>query len=72
MPLDHLALVAREPGPLGTIKSGKIVLSRLSHPGHCTDSRLKHTPSLLMKRVHSLVLEFQPEGVKLSITVIIS
>lgn len=77
MPLQCLALDAggRAAGVLGSPRiatTGETDCGRLPPPGHCTDSRLKHTPSLLVKRVHSLVLEFQPEGVKLSITVIIS
>lgn len=46
-PLDHLALVARGtnlPRPHRSVMIGKIVLGRLSHPGHCTDSRKKNYP----------------------------
>lgn len=75
MPLDHLALAARGaciPEPPGAITIGKTVLGRLPHIGHCTNSRLKHNSSLLVKKVCLLVLELQPEKVKLSIIAVIT
>ena len=52
-PLDHLALVVRGtnlPRPHRSVMIGKIVLGRLSHPGHCTDSRKKIIHSLPVKK----------------------
>ena len=52
-PLDHLVLVARGtnfPGPHRSVMIGKIILGRLSHPGHCADSRKKITHSLPVKK----------------------
>lgn len=46
-------LVARKaciPGPHETITIGKTVLGRISHPGHCTDSRWKHKLSACEKK----------------------
>ena len=40
----------------------KTVLGRLLPPGHSTHNRLKHTPSLSVKKAYLLVLELQPEG----------
>ena len=45
-----------------TVMSGETVLGRLSPPGHCSDNGLEHTPSLLVKKVYSLVLALQPKG----------
>ena len=49
-PLDHLALEASgacTPRSHRTVTIRKTVLRRLSSPGHCTDSRLKHTTVFL-------------------------
>lgn len=65
MPFDLLALVARGvcvPRAHKTIIIRKTVLDRLPHPEYCTDSRLKHIPSLPVKKAHLIVLELQPEG----------
>lgn len=46
MHLDYLALVARGacvPGAHRTVAIGERVLGRLRSPGHCIDSRLRHT-----------------------------
>lgn len=43
-----------------TIREG--VLGRLPSPGHCTDSGLKHSPSLSVKEAYLLVLELWPQG----------
>ena len=53
MPLDHLALWARgacDPEFHGTVTIRETVLGRLPLLGHCTDSRLRHTPVFLSKR----------------------
>lgn len=51
MPLDHLSLVARRTAFLyRTIIIAKTVLGRLLYTGHYTDSRLKHIPSLSVKK----------------------
>lgn len=65
MSLDHLALVARVacvPGPHRTVVLEKIVLGRLPYPWHGVDSRLKHFPSLPVRKVDLLVLTLHPEG----------
>lgn len=65
MQVDHLVLEAREScisGPHGTETIGKIVLIMMIPKGHCTDSRLKHIPSVSLKRAYLLVLELKPEG----------
>ena len=65
MPLDHLALVAREACVLGSQKIVTIrekVLNRLQTPGHCTDNRLKENPSLFVNKACLLLLELQPKG----------
>lgn len=46
MPLNHLALVAREVcilGSHGTVAIEETVLDRLPSPGHFADRRLRHT-----------------------------
>lgn len=61
IPLDCLALVAREacvPGSHETVTIVETVLSRLPHPGHRTDTRLKHSPRLSVKEAYLLVPEF--------------
>lgn len=51
MPLDYLSLVARRTVFLyRTIIIAKIVLGRLLYTVHYTDSRLKHIPSLSVKK----------------------
>lgn len=35
---------------------------QVTTPGHHTDSRLKHNPSLLLKQAYLLSLELNPEG----------
>lgn len=53
MYLDHLSLVAKGTGIPGfhrTIMMRKKVFGRLPFSGHCTTSRLKHIPSLPVKR----------------------
>lgn len=65
MPLDCLMLVAKEAGIPelhGNVTVGKTVLGRPPHPGHCTDSRLKHDSSLPGKKAYLLSLELLPEG----------
>lgn len=65
IPLACLALVARGasiPESQGTITITEIVLGQPPPPGHCADSRLKHTPRLSVKEACFLVLELQPEG----------
>lgn len=64
-PLDHLALEARGsciPGSHGTRTIRDSVLGRLLPSGHCTDSRLKHTPSLAEKEAYLLVRSFGLTG----------
>lgn len=59
--LDWLALVTRGPylpGFQRTIEIRKIVLGRLPFPGHCTESRMRHTPSPSVKEASLLILEF--------------
>lgn len=62
-PLDFLVLRARAsvPGLHGTITIRKTVLAKLPPLRHCIDSRLKHTPSIPVKKNNLLVLELQPE-----------
>lgn len=64
LPLDHLALVVRGAcsWPHRTLTTGKTVLGRLAPPGPCTDSRLKHTSSLLGKDSYLLFLELPPQA----------
>ena len=66
MPLKHLALVgkgARIAGSHRTVTIREIVLGRLPPPGHCTDSRRKHAPTLSIKKTPIFfVLGPQPEG----------
>lgn len=53
MHLDHPSLVAKGAGIPGlhrTIMMRKKVFGRLPFSGHCTNSRLKHIPSLPVKR----------------------
>lgn len=50
------------PASLETITIGETVLSRLSPPGHQTDSSLKHTSSLSVRKAYLYVLKLQPEG----------
>lgn len=60
MPLDYLTLVARGASvlrPSEIITSRDIIFGRLPPPGHCTDSKLKHTPSLSVKKDYLLVLQ---------------
>lgn len=48
-PLDYQALVASEAcisGSYGITAIGKMAVGRLPPPGHCTDSRTRHTPCL--------------------------
>ena len=63
-PSDHLALEAGGLvflGPMG-LTIGETVLGRLPLPGHCTDSKLKHTPRLSEKEAYMLVQELWSEG----------
>jgi len=60
---EYLALVAGGvciSGPHGS-ETVAAVLGRLPPPGHCTDSRMKHITSFLMKKAYLLVLQIQPE-----------
>lgn len=55
IPLDLLALVARgclHAWPHGTVTIRKTVLGWVPHPGNCSDVRLKHTPSLPVKKAY--------------------
>lgn len=64
-PLDCLTLVARETYVFEsheTLTIEETVLGILPLAGHCTDSRLKHTPSVSVKEAYLLVLELWPEG----------
>ena len=61
MPVEYLALVTRGAcvsGPHGTETIGESVLGRLPPPKHCTESRLKHTLSLPVKKTYLLVQIF--------------
>ena len=49
-------------GSTGLEQLGETVLGRLPAPGHCPDSRLKHTPSLSVKETSLLDWELWPEG----------
>ena len=65
MPFDHLALEAK--GGLSSwfhvaVKIKETAFGWLLPLRHYTDSRLKHTLSLPVKRAHLLVLELQPKG----------
>ena len=54
-------LVARDvPGSPRTVTIRDTVLGRLPLPGHCTDSGLKHSPSLSVKESCLPVLELWP------------
>lgn len=56
--LNFLALEAREaciPGSHGTGTIRETVPGRLPLPGCCTDSKLKHTPSISEKEAYLLV-----------------
>lgn len=64
-PLDHLALEARGaciPGSHGNVTIRDSILGRLPPSGHCTGSRLKHTPSLAEKAAYLLVHSFGLRG----------
>lgn len=59
MPLDFLMPVAKGTGLSelpGNVTVVKTVLGRPPQPGHCTDSRLKYSPSIPVKRAISLEL----------------
>lgn len=65
IPLDHLALEAREAcvsGPHGTKTIGKILFISLPPKGYCTDRLMKHIPTISMERAYLLVLELKHEG----------
>lgn len=50
--LEHLDLLARGDyisGPHGSKTFGETDLGRLQPPGHCINSRLKHSPSICVK-----------------------
>ena len=67
-PGDMLCFLALEakgawlPKSHGTIIIGERILGRPSLPGHCTDSRLKHNPSLSEKEVYLHVQELWSQG----------
>lgn len=61
IPLDWLALVTRGvylPGFQRSIEIRETVLLRLPPPWHCTESRMRHTPSPSVKEASLLILEF--------------
>lgn len=63
MPLDCLTVVAKGECISVTHMSETIrerVLGRIPPPGHCINSRLKHIPSIPMKRAYILII--MPEG----------
>lgn len=63
-PLDHLDLKARGACDLGTHEIVTIrgtILGRLPLPGHCTDSRLKHVPSVSEKEAY-VIQELWPKA----------
>ena len=58
-PFDCLALMASRAcihGSQETVTNEETVLGWLPHPVHSTDSRLKHTPSLYVKKAYLIVL----------------
>lgn len=64
-PLDLLALVANGAGIPelhGTVTIRNRVLARLPPSEHCMHSRMKHSPSLPMKKTYLLDMELHPEG----------
>lgn len=55
IPRDLLVLVARgclHAWPHGTVTIRKTVLGWLPYPGNCSEGRLKHTPSLPVKKAY--------------------
>lgn len=63
-PLDRLAPESKEacvPGSHVTVAIEGTVSGRLPLPGYCTDSRLKHTPSLSEEEDYLHVQELWPE-----------
>ena len=65
MPLEHLALPSRGNcvlGPHGSERTRETSLGRPPYSSHCTDSRLRCSPSLPVKKAYPTVLERQPKG----------
>lgn len=59
--LEYVVLEARGtcvPGSHGTVTIRGTILGRLPPPGHCTDSKLKHDPSLPLKDAYLLSWSF--------------
>lgn len=48
-------------GSHGAVKIRETVLGRLSLPGHCTERKLRHSPSFYQKEAYLLVQELWPE-----------
>ena len=51
--------MAHASGSCEIVMVGETVFGRLPPPGHCTESRLKHIPSLSVKESFFLVLDLQ-------------
>lgn len=66
MPCCQWAYIPR-PVPCDHI-NGKESGHYLQPPGHCRDSKLKHTPTLLVKIAHLIVREIKPEDRFLGLT----